>query len=94
VHAGNLYVAGGSNSQSQNPAGVYAFSPEGTHLGFMPIPEVLLCPHTHDHWSVRHTNTLTRPLVCVCALQDEVVSCRFGGWDMRTLYVTAGGGTA
>lgn len=82
MHAGNLYVAGGSNSQSQNPAGVYAFSPEGTHLGFMPIPEVLQCPHTHDHWSVRHTHTLNRPLVCVS------VPCR-----MRWSAVDSAGGT-
>lgn len=38
--AGNLFVAGGARSDPTNPPGIYAFSPEGVHLGFMPIPEV------------------------------------------------------
>jgi gluconolactonase len=65
---GRLYVAAGLNKQNapyetqEKPtAGVYAFSPEGKLLEFIPIP------------------------------RDETTNCAFGGDDLRTLFVTAGG---
>ncbi len=40
----NIYVTAGANrlytnQNTDNPAGVYVFSPEGKHLGIIPIPE-------------------------------------------------------
>ena len=64
---GNIYVAGGLNSDdvvvedNSQKGGIYVFSPAGKLIDFIAVQV------------------------------DEVTNCAFGGNDLRTLYITAGG---
>ena len=64
---GNIYVAGGLNSDNvavednSQKGGIYVFSPAGKLIDFIAVKV------------------------------DEVTNCAFGGSDLRTLYITAGG---
>jgi gluconolactonase len=65
---GRLYVAAGLTKPNppfepatDQPGGIYVFSPEGKLLAFLAVP------------------------------RDEVTNCAFGGDDLKTLYITAGG---
>ena len=64
---GNIYVAGGLNSDNvavednSQKGGIYVFSPAGKLIDFIAVKV------------------------------DEVTNCAFGGNDLKTLYITAGG---
>ncbi|MBT4846695.1 MAG: SMP-30/gluconolactonase/LRE family protein [Planctomycetaceae bacterium] len=64
---GNIYVAGGLNSDdvavedNSQKGGIYVFSPNGKLIDFIAVKV------------------------------DEVTNCAFGGKDLKTLYITAGG---
>ena len=64
---GNIYVAGGLNSDdvvvedNSQKGGIYVFSPAGKLIDFIAVQV------------------------------DEVTNCAFGGNDLKTLYITAGG---
>ena len=64
---GNIYVAGGLNSDdvavedNSQKGGIYVFSPSGKLIDFIAVKV------------------------------DEVTNCAFGGDDLKTLYITAGG---
>jgi len=64
---GNIYVAGGLNSDdvvvedNSQKGGIYVFSPAGKLMDFIAVQV------------------------------DEVTNCAFGGNDLKTLYITAGG---